>query len=72
MYKAIGGLSSKSKIYLATETFPKTAKKVSSVYKSGIRVFNTNEMKTYSLVIYRLRFMLGIKHRDIGATNADQ
>jgi len=59
MYKAIWS----GKYYLAIETFPKTAKEISVVYHTGIRIWDSWDMKTYSLVLGTFRIMFGIKHR---------
>lgn len=57
MYKAFQN----KKYYLAFNTFPKTAKGVSNVYKTGIRNWDSDDMYTYSIVIHRFRIMFGIK-----------
>ena len=62
MYKAIQN----NKYYLALNTFPKTAKSVSGVYNTGIRIWDSFDMKTYSIVLYRFRIMFGIKHLNNG------
>jgi len=62
MYKAIQNKN----YYLAIHKFPKTAKKVSKVYLNGIRIWNSNDMKTYSLVCGVFRIMFGIKHTKFG------
>lgn len=66
MYKAIQN----KKYYLAINIFPKTAKKVSKVYLSGIRVWDSDDMKTYSIVLRTFRIMFGIKHLDRGTCQA--
>lgn len=65
MYKAFQN----KKYYLAFNTFPKTAKKVSKVYLSGIRNWTSDDMYNYSLVIYRFRIILGIKRLNFGDCN---
>lgn len=62
MYKAFQS----NNYYLALETFPLTAKSVSRVYITGIRNFESGDMKTYSVVLYRFRIMLGIKKPHFG------
>lgn len=57
MYKAIQN----KKYYLALNRFPATAKNVSRVYLTGIRNWDSDDMKTYSIVIGRNRIMFGIK-----------
>lgn len=65
MYKAFQN----KKYYLAFNTFPKTAKKVSKVYLSGIRNWTSDDMYNYSLVIYRFRIIFGIKRLNFGNCN---
>lgn len=57
MYKAFQN----KKYYLAFNTFPKTAKKVSSVYLTGIRNWISDDMYNYSIVINRFRIIFSIK-----------
>ncbi len=57
MYKAFQN----KKYYLAFNTFPKTAKEVSSVYLTGIRNWISDDMYNYSIVINRFRIIFGIK-----------
>lgn len=57
MYKAIQN----EKYYLAIETFRKQCKTLSKVYSSGIRIWDSNDAKTYSIVIYTFRIMFAIK-----------
>ena len=57
MYKAIQN----KKYYLAINTFLKTAKTVSPVYLTGIRNWESDDMKTYSIVLGTFRIMFGIK-----------
>ena len=64
MYKSMQN----KKLYLAIERFPKSRKSISLVYKSGIRIWDSMDMKTYSLVIGVFRIMVGIKHRYFGET----
>lgn len=66
MYKAFQN----KKYYLAFNTFPKTAKTVSVVYLTGIRNWVSDDMKTYSIVIYRFRIMFGIKRISHDCSNA--
>jgi len=57
MYKSIQN----KKYYLAINKFPKTAKQVSPVYLTGIRNWDSDDMKTYSIVLGTFRIMFGIK-----------
>jgi hypothetical protein len=57
MYKSIQN----KKYYLAVNKFPKTAKAVSNVYLSGIRNWDSDDMKTYSIVLGTFRIMFGVK-----------
>jgi hypothetical protein len=57
MYKAIHT----KKYYLAINTFRKTAKNICPVYLTGIRNWDSDDMKTYSLVLGTFRIMFGIK-----------
>ena len=43
---------------IAFETFRKTAKEISPVYKTGIRNWDSDLNYTYSLVIHRFRIMI--------------
>lgn len=63
MYKH---LFKKSKIGIAINTFPKTAKNVSNVYKTGIRIFDVDTHKTYSLVIHLFRIMIYVNRTNTG------
>lgn len=65
MYKAFQN----KKYYLAFNKFPKTAKKVSKVYLTGIRIWNSDDMKTYSLVLGTFRIMFGIKKETYDSCN---
>ncbi len=40
------------------------AKTLSKVYKSGVRLFETADMKYYSIVIITFRVMFGIKKQN--------
>lgn len=62
MYKAVQN----KKYYLAAERFPKARKTISRVYLSGIRVWDSDDMKTYSLVLWTFRVMFGIKKPEFG------
>lgn len=62
MYKAIEN----KKYYLAINKFPKTAKNVSVVYLTGIRIWDSDDMETYSLVLGTFRIMFGIKKMQCG------
>jgi hypothetical protein len=57
MYKAIQN----KKYYLAVETFRKQRKSLSKVYISGIRIWDSDDSKTYSIVIHTFRIMFSIK-----------
>ena len=65
MYKAIQN----KKYYLTINKFSKTAKKVSAVYLTGLRIWDSMDMKTYSLVIGVFRIMFGIKKSQFGEVN---
>ena len=65
MYKAFQN----KKYYVAFNTFPKTCKNVSNVYLSGIRNWETRDMKNYSIVIGRFRVIFGIKKEQLGQCN---
>ena len=62
MYKAFEN----KKLYLAFNTFPITAKRVSRVYLSGIRIWTYDDMYNYSLVIHRFRIIFGVKRNKYG------
>lgn len=62
MYKAIQN----KKYYLAANTFRKTAKKVSRVYLSGFKKWESDDMTTYSIVIGTFRIMFGVKKENLG------
>ena len=55
-------------IYIAINTFGKNSKKVSKVYNTGIWKVDHYEMISYYFVIYRFRFIFGIKKKDIGSS----
>jgi len=57
MYKAFQN----KKYYLSFSTFPKSAKNISSVYLTGIRNWDAEDMYNYSVVINRFRIIFGIK-----------
>ena len=57
MYKAFQN----KKLYLAFNTFPKSAKNVSKVYLSGVRKWAADDMYNYSIVINRFRIIFGVK-----------
>lgn len=65
MYQAY----SNKKYYLAFNKFPKTAKKVSEVYHTGFRKWESDEMKTYSIVVGTFRIMFGIKKEQLAQSN---
>ena len=67
MYKAIQN----KKYYLAINTFPSVAKDSrcisdNTVYLNGIRIWDSQDMKTYSLVLGTFRIMFGVKHTQYG------
>lgn len=64
MYKAIQN----NKYYLAVNTFPNTAKTISNVYKTGFRKWESDDMKNFSLVIWRFRIIFGLKKILIGTS----
>jgi hypothetical protein len=57
MYKAIQN----KRYYLAINKFPKTAKELSIVYHTGIRNWESDDMKTWSIVLGTFRIMFGRK-----------
>ena len=59
MYKA----KQTKRYYFAIETFSKKRKTISKVYYSGFRVWNSDDMKTFSIVIYTFRMMFGVKNQ---------
>lgn len=65
MYKAIQN----KKYYLALHRFRYSAKTLSPVYKSGIRIFQTDDMHYYSIVVLNYRIMFGIKKVMCGSCN---
>ena len=67
MYKAFQN----KKYYLAFETFNNYRRKNIKVYRTGIRNWISDDMYTYSIVIYKFRIMFGIKRNDIGTCNGD-
>lgn len=64
MYKTIRRAG---KYSLAIETFGKNRKSISPVYRSGIRIFETDHFKTYSIVIGTARIMLSIDKPNLTA-----
>ena len=63
MYKAIQN----KRYYLAINKFRKGAKTLSPVYHTGIRNWESDDMKTYSIVLGTFRIMFGIK-KDVADT----
>lgn len=57
MYRAIQN----KKYYLAINTFNKRAKEISPVYLTGIRNWDSEDMKNYSIVLGTFRIIFGIK-----------
>lgn len=60
MYKSIQN----KKYYFAINKFPKTAKKTqmkSNAYKTGLRFWNSDDMKTYAVIVGTFRIMFGVK-----------
>jgi hypothetical protein len=57
MYKAIQN----KRYYLAIETFRKGAKTISTVYHTGIRNWEADDMKYWTIVIGTFRIMFGRK-----------
>lgn len=49
------------KYYLAFNMFPKTAKKLSKVYWTGFRKWESDDSKNYSIVIHRFRIIFAVK-----------
>lgn len=62
MYKAIQN----KRYYLAINKFRKAAKTLSPVYHTGIRNWESDDMKTWSIVLGTFRIMFGIKKDDMG------
>ena len=62
MYKAL----KIKKFYLAFHKFPKTAKTVSKVYHTGIRNWEADDSKNYSLVLGTFRVIFAIDKPDFG------
>ncbi len=56
MYKSFKS----KKHYLAFNKFPKTAKGVSKVYLTGIRIWDAQDCKNYSLVLGVFRIIFAI------------
>lgn len=57
-----------NKFDIAIETFPKTAKTVSNVYKTGFhKRENSMGFITYSLVIYCFRIMIYYYKKEMGS-----
>ena len=56
-YKAIQN----NKFYLAINRFPGTAKNDSKAYLTGIRIWDSDDMKMYSIVFGCCRLMFGVK-----------
>ena len=65
MYKSFQN----KKYYLAFNTFPKTAKRLSKVYLTGIRKWESMEMKNHSIVLGTFRIIFGIKKQQLGHCN---
>lgn len=57
MYKSI----KTAKYILGLNFFPKTRKKVSKVYHTGIRLWESDDFKTYSIVLGGFRILFNIK-----------
>lgn len=51
----------KGNIRIAFDKFPKTAKQVSEVYKTGIRNWNADDSKNYSIVLGTFRIILSFE-----------
>lgn len=54
-------------LYFAMHSFPKTAKNVSNVYKTGVWYRKADDMHSLFIVLYRFRLIIGLK-RKIRAT----
>ena len=65
MYKAIQN----AKYYLAINTFRKTAKTLSPVYHTGIRNWESDDMKNYSIVIRTFRIIFAVKKKVMTTSN---
>ncbi len=53
--------SSKVKLYLAVERFPRSRKQIGKPYLSGFRKFDLGHMMVYSIVVGTFRAMIGIR-----------
>lgn len=62
MYKAFNS----KKYRLAFESFGKRAKEVSPVYKTGIRNWESDDSKNYSIVIGTFRIIFSINKPQMG------
>jgi len=65
MYKA----KKNKKFYIAIHTFPKTAKTVSQVYHTGIRVWESQDSYNYSLVLWRIRIIIALNRTKLSEAN---
>lgn len=63
MYKSFKS----KKFYLAFNTFPKTAKEVSEVYHTGIRIWDAQDCKNYSIVLGTFRIIFAINKTQHGS-----
>lgn len=57
------------KYYVAFNTFRKSAKKVSPVYLTGIRNWESDDAKNYSLVLGTFRIIFSINKPQLGYCN---
>lgn len=62
MYKAFKS----EKYYLAFNIFPKSAKGVSKVYHTGIRIWDAQDCKNYSIVMGTFRIIFAINKLQCG------
>lgn len=66
MYKSFSG----KRFGIAINKFPKTAKRVSRVYLTGFRAWDSFESKNYSIVIGTFRLILYINKPNACETRA--
>jgi len=58
------------RIRIAFNIFPKTAKRVSKVYHTGIQFWETFDDRNYSIVLFNFRILLSFKN-NFGEQNFD-
>ena len=65
MYKCVKN----KKYFLSISTFPLSAKKISDVYLTGFRYWDSFDSKNHSIVIHRFRIILGVNKKTCCAEN---